>query len=72
MISSASTRILHTQGKPGSYSRAPVFPPAFLDGVVSITSNAIGSVTVPSSSGYAIAYRWRSLPRVHQHRASSP
>ena len=30
----------------------------------------IGSV--PSLSGYAIAYRWRSLPRVHRHRASSP
>ena len=23
-------------------------------------------------SGHAIAYRWRSLPRVHRHRASSP
>ena len=31
---------------------------------------AIGSV--PSSSGHAIAYRWRSLPRVRRHRASSP
>ena len=31
----------------------------------------IGSV--PSSSGHAIiAYRWRSLPTVHRHRASSP
>ena len=29
---------------------------------------AIGSV--PSLSGHAIAYRWRSLPRVRQHRAS--
>ena len=31
---------------------------------------AIGSV--PSSLGHAIAYRWRSLPRVHRHRASKP
>ena len=31
---------------------------------------AIGSV--PSLSGHAIAYRWRSLPRVRGHRASSP
>ena len=26
----------------------------------------------PECSGYAIAYRWRSLPRIHRHRASSP
>ena len=32
--------------------------------------SAIGSV--PSLSGHAIAYRWRSLPRVRQHRASKP
>ena len=31
---------------------------------------AIGSV--PSLSGQAVAYRWRSLPRVRRHRASSP
>ena len=31
---------------------------------------AIGSV--PSLSGHAFAYRWRSLPRVHRHRASKP
>ena len=29
---------------------------------------AIGSV--PSLSGHAVAYRWRSLPRVRRHRAS--
>ena len=33
-------------------------------------SSAIGSV--PSLSGRAIAYRWRSLPRVRRHRVSSP
>ena len=31
---------------------------------------AIGSV--PNLSGHAIAYRWRSLPRVRQHRVSIP
>ena len=31
---------------------------------------AIGSV--PSLSGHLIAYRWRSLLRVHRHRASKP
>ena len=31
---------------------------------------AIGSV--PRLSGHAIAYRWRSLPRVRRHRASKP
>ena len=31
---------------------------------------AIGSVS--SLSGHAIAYRWRSLPRVRRHRASNP
>ena len=30
----------------------------------------IGSV--PSLSGHAITYRWRSLPRVRQYRASKP
>ena len=32
--------------------------------------DAIGSV--PSLSSHAIAYRWRSLPRVRRHRASKP
>ena len=31
---------------------------------------AIGSV--PSLSGHAIAYRWRSLPRARRHRGSKP
>ena len=59
---------LHTQAKSGAYlrdsSRVPrrrsfMKPPC-----------AIGSV--PSLSGHAIAYRWRSLPRVRRHRASKP
>ena len=32
--------------------------------------HAIGPV--PSLSGHAIAYRWRSLPRLRRHRASKP
>ena len=28
--------------------------------------------SVPSLSGHAIAYRWRSLPRVCRHRTSKP
>ena len=28
--------------------------------------------SVPSLSGHAIEYRWRSLPRVRRHRASKP
>ena len=31
---------------------------------------AIGSV--PCLSGHAIAYRWRSMPRVRRHKASKP
>ena len=29
-------------------------------------------MSVQNLSGHAIAYRWRSLPRIHWHRASSP
>ena len=45
-------------------------PPEFRGGVHHETANAIGSV--PSLSGHAVAYRWRSLPRVRRHRASKP
>ena len=46
-------------------------PPTFQGGVhACIPSTAIESV--PSSSVHANAYRLRSLPRVHWHRASSP
>ena len=45
-------------------------PSDFRDGVHLFTpSYAIGSV--PSLSGHAIAYRWRSLPRVRGYRAFS-
>ena len=63
--------ILHTQAESGAYllrdsSRIPrrrpfsYFKPPY----------AIGSV--PSLSGHAVAYRWRSLPRVRRHRTSKP
>ena len=59
---------LHTQAESGAYlrdssrvpRRRPFMKPPY----------AIGSV--PSLSGHAIAYRWRSLPRVRRHRASEP
>ena len=45
-------------------------PPDFRGGVhLFIPIYAIGSV--PSLSGHAIAYRWRSLPRVRRHMTSS-
>ena len=59
---------LHTQAESGAYlrdsspvpRRRPFMKPPY----------AIGSA--PSLSGHAIAYRWRSLPRVRRHRASKP
>ena len=59
---------LHTQAESGAYlrdssrvpRRRPIMKPPY----------AIGSV--PCLSGDAIAYRWRSLPRVRRHRASKP
>ena len=59
---------LHTQAESGAYlrdssrvpRRRPFMKPPY----------AIGSV--PSLSGHANAYRWRSLPIVRRHRASRP
>ena len=59
---------LHTQAESGAYLRdSPRVPRRrpFMK-----PPNAIGSV--PSLSGHAIAYRWRSLPRVRRRRASKP
>ena len=62
---------LHTQAESGAYpqdsSRFPRRRPVF---IYFKPPHAIGSV--PSLSGHAIAYRWRSLPRVRRHRASKP
>ena len=59
---------LQTQAESGAYlrdsSRVPRRRPFMKQ------PYAIGSV--PSLSGHAIAYRWRSLPRVRRHRASKP
>ena len=59
---------LHTQAESGAYlrdsSRVPQRRPFMKP------PNAIGSV--PSLSGHAFAYRWRSLPRVRRHGASKP
>ena len=59
---------LHTQAESGAYlrvsSRVPRRRPFMKP------SYAIGSV--PSLSGHAIAYRWRSLTRVRRHRANKP
>ena len=61
---------LHTQAESGAYlrdsSRVPRRRPfTYLKPPYAIES-------VPSLSGHAIAYRWRSLPRSHRHRASKP
>ena len=57
---------LHNQAESGAYlrdsSRVPRRRPFMKP------PNAIGSV--PRLSGHAIAYRWRSLPRVRRHRAN--
>ena len=59
---------LHTQAEYGAYlrdsSRVPLRRPFMKP------SYATGSI--PSLSGHAIAYRWRSLLRVHRHRAIKP
>ena len=63
---SRQTAHLHTQAESGAYlrdfsrvpRRRPFMKPPYATG------------SVPSSSGHAIAYRWRSLPRGRRHRAS--
>ena len=73
MVSAVPSRvsllILRTQAEDGAYlrdsSRVPRRRPFYFK-----PPYAIGSV--PSLSGHAIAYRWRSLPRVRRHRASRP
>ena len=57
---------LHTQAESGAYLRdssrvpRPFMKPPYATG------------SVPSLWGHAIAYRWRSLPRVRRQRASKP
>ena len=47
-------------------------PPKFRGGVHLYIETAIRHRVSPEISGHAIAYRWRSLPRVRRHRASKP
>ena len=61
---------LHTQAESGAYLRDFSRVPRRRLFIYLKPLYAIGSV--PSLSGHAIAYRWRSLPRVRQHRASKP
>ena len=67
--SRVSLLILHTRAESifSAYSRDSS---RFLPRRPFIPSTAIGPV--PNRSGHAIVYRWRSLPRVRPHRASSP
>ena len=61
---------LHTQAESGAYFRDSSRVPRRCPVIYFKPPYAIGSV--PSLSGHAIAYRWRSLPRVRRHRASKP
>ena len=69
--SAAPVRSPHSLTHSGWIWRLLGIPPDFRVGFqLIVPPTAIGSV--PSLSGHAIAYRWRQLPRVHRHRASSP
>ena len=61
---------LHNQAESGAYLRDSCRVPRRRPFIYLEPPCAIGSV--PSLSGHAIAYRWRSLPRVHRHGASKP
>ena len=61
---------LHTQAEYGDYLRDSSRVPRRRPFIYFESPYAIGSV--PSLSGHPIAYRWRSLARVHRHRASKP
>ena len=61
---------LHIQAESGAYLRDSSRVPWWRPYIYFKPPYAIGSV--PSLSGHAFAYRWRSLPRVSRHRASKP
>ena len=61
---------LHTQAESGAYIRDSPRVPRRCPFLYLKPPYAIGSV--PSLSSHAIAYRWRSLPRIRRHRASTP
>ena len=56
---------LHTQAESGAYLRDSSRVPRRRPFIYFKPPHPIGSV--PSLSGHAIAYRWRSLPRVRRH-----
>ena len=64
-----SLLILPTQAESDAYSRDSSRFPRRRPWITN-TPHAIGPV--PSLSGYVVAYRWRSRPRVRRDRASSP
>ena len=61
---------LRTQAESDAYLRDSFLVPRRRPFIYFKPPYAIGSV--PSLSGHAIAYQWRSLPRVRRHRASKP
>ena len=61
---------LHTQAESGAYLRNSSGVPRRRPFISLKPPYAIGPV--PSLSGHAIAYRWRSLPRARRRRASKP
>ena len=71
---------LHTQAESGAHlrdssrvpRRRPFTKPPYAIGSVRRQKPPYAIGSVPSLSGRAIAYRWRSLPRVRRHRASKP
>ena len=60
----------HTQAESGAYLRDSSRVPRRRPFIYFKPPYAIGSA--PSLLGHAIAYRWRSLPRVRRHGASKP
>ena len=68
--SRVSLLILHTQAESGAYLRDSSRVPRRRPFIYMKPPYAIGPV--PSLSGYATAYRWRSLPGVRRHRARKP
>ena len=60
---------LHTQAESGAYLRDSSRVPRRRAFIYLKSPFAIGAV--PSLSDHAIAYRWRSLPRVRRHGASN-
>ena len=61
---------LHTQAESSAYLRGSSRFPRRHPFIYFKPPYAIGAV--PSLSSHAIAYRWRSLPRVRRHKASKP